>query len=179
MTNHTSPTSQRADNSRTADLRPSEGRAMETREISAPGYVPPSVMPDPRPQPGWVFGWIRISVYGEPDIKSVNAALSEGWVPCKRQDHPEIRMNNYGGFRNDAPQGDEVIVGGLMLCKKPVEQHAAKQKYFNDLTERQIQGVEAAYKSNAKADPRMPLDQMTVSSDVEFGKSSKRSSDSN
>ena len=62
---------------------------------------------------------------------------------------------------------DNVVLGGLMLCKAPVELVAERTAYFKNQTDGQMQAVDAQLmKEN---DARMPLFH-TAKSEVAFGK---------
>ena len=65
----------------------------ETREGSVrddDSWIPSSVLPTPEPRDGWRFRWIRTSVLGNPDNTNVSQKFRDGWVPVKREDHPEM-----------------------------------------------------------------------------------------
>ena len=53
---------------------PRKPRKIETRESEARdvSWEPASVLPDPDPQDGWVFRWIRTSMVGNPDNTNVS-----------------------------------------------------------------------------------------------------------
>ena len=65
--------------------RDTETRETEDRETH---YRPPSNLPDPTPQDGYVFRWIRTSMFGETDNRNVSMRYREGWEPCLAEDHP-------------------------------------------------------------------------------------------
>lgn len=158
--------------SRASDLRehnPARPPLNETRS-----FVPAGVMPEPNPEPGYDLGWVRVSALGFDDVNNVNKAYRENWRPCSKKDHPELHMETYGGFRNDAKQGDEIVIGGLMLMKRPSEYGVAKQKYYEGITDAQIRGVEARYKADAKQVSQMPLDEFQTNTEVEFGQGGRK-----
>ena len=71
-------------------------REIENRENSQrkKAWSPPQILPDPIPQPGWVFRWIRTSLMGQADPTNTSAKLREGWEPVKAEDHPELMMHS-------------------------------------------------------------------------------------
>jgi hypothetical protein len=78
-----------------ADERaPREPRTLETREseIREESWEPASILPDPLPQEGWVFRWIRTSMVGTLDNMNVSKRFREGWEPVKAEDHPELQI---------------------------------------------------------------------------------------
>lgn len=126
-----------------------------TREVS---WTPPSVLPDPIPVPGYVFRWIRVDTYGTPDPKNYQSRLREGWEPCRAEDHPEITSvmmpnsarNNSAPSRNpDQSASGNIVIGGLMLCRMPQEIADARNRYFRNIAERQLEAVDASYLNNA------------------------------
>jgi hypothetical protein len=64
-------------------------RTNETREVSTrpdDSWVPASILPDPEPQDGYVFRWIKTKVLGESDNVHVSRMFREGWQPVKAED---------------------------------------------------------------------------------------------
>jgi hypothetical protein len=93
-------------------------RSLETREKSTRRreWKEPTLLPDPDPQDGFVFKWIRQSMRGDADKVNVDKRFREGWEPVMVEDHPEI----VGEWVN-APKTGIVEHGGLILCKMPQE----------------------------------------------------------
>ena len=65
-------------------------REQETREqdVRKRSWELPNVLPTPRPEPGYEFHWVRISIRGEADPRNISLKLQEGWEPVKASDHP-------------------------------------------------------------------------------------------
>lgn len=124
-------------------------RELETREKTARHvYVPPSTLPDPTPEPGYVFRWIATHVMGQADPTNVSKKMREGWEPVKAADHPELMLVG------NAKTGN-VEIGGLMLCKMPIEQARARDAYYAKQAQAQMESVDNNFMRNN--DPRMPL----------------------
>jgi hypothetical protein len=123
-------------------------RDLETREkTTRAAYVPPSVLPEPTPEPGYSYRWIATHVYGTADPSNVSKKTREGWEPVKASDHPELMLpSNTAG---------NVELGGLMLCKMPTEMVHARNEYFQRQAEGQMQSVDNNLMR--QSDPRMPL----------------------
>jgi len=140
-------------------------RAMKTRESDErpKSWTPPQLLPDPNPEPGYAFRWIRVSTMNQPDPRNISGKLREGWEPVKASAHPEIRL--FG--ENDSRFPDAVIVGGLMLCKTPAEFVEQRNAYYGNQTESQMQSVDNSYMR--ESDSRMPLFKERKST-VTFGK---------
>ena len=124
-------------------------REMLSREKSArPVYVPPSTLPDPTPEPGYVYRWIATHMLGEADPTNVSKKMREGWVPVKAEDHPELQL------LGNAKTGN-VEIGGLMLCKMSKEMAEARNEYYARQAQSQMDSVDNHFMRNN--DPRMPL----------------------
>ena len=68
-------------------------RDLVSRDKSARAvYVPPSALPDPTPEPGYVYRWIATHVLGEAQNTNVSSKMREGWEPVKAADHPELML---------------------------------------------------------------------------------------
>jgi hypothetical protein len=142
------------------DKRETETRAASTRPAR---WMPPQLLPDPNPEAGYAFRWIRVATLGKEDATNVSSKLREGWEPVKASDHPEVRL--FGQTKNDFP--DSIVVGGLMLCKTPVEFTQQRDAYFAEQAEAQMNSVDNTYMR--ESDPRMPLFKER-SSKVTFGR---------
>lgn len=140
-------------------------RALKTREADErpKQWMPPQLLPDPTPEAGYAYRWIRISTMNQADPRNISGKLREGWEPVKASAHPEIRL--FG--ENDARFPDAVIVGGLMLCKTPAEFVEQRNAYYGQQTESQMQSVDNSFMR--EGDARMPLFKERKST-VTFGK---------
>jgi hypothetical protein len=124
-------------------------RDLVSREKTARSvYVPPSSLPDPTPEPGFVYRWIATHVLGQADPTNVSRKMREGWVPVKAEDHPELMLVGSSKTGN-------VEIGGLMLCKMSVEQARARDEYYAKQAQAQMDSVDNHFMRNN--DPRMPL----------------------
>ena len=128
-------------------------RELETREKTArkTAWKRPEVLPSPNQEEGYVYRWIRISTRGNVDGMNVSSKLREGWTAVKASDHPEITMVT---IENDRFK-DNVVIGGLMLCKAPVEMVEERNAYYNQQSESQMASVDNNLMR--ENDPRMPL----------------------
>jgi hypothetical protein len=134
-----------------AENRLNREQATREKTVRKKAWQRPEVLPSPNPEPGYEFHWVRISTQGQVDATNVSSKLREGWEPVKASDHPEITMVT---VENDRFK-DNVVIGGLMLCKAPVELIEERNEYYNDQSTAQIQSVDNNLMR--ENDPRMPL----------------------
>ena len=127
-------------------------------------WTPQSSLPVPEPKDGWVFRWIRTSSLGRSDNTNVSRQFREGWEPVRAEDHPELKIMS---DINSQFKGN-VEVGGLLLCKAPEERMKARQRHFQEVSDRQIEGVDRSYLR--ENDPRMPLLNPERSTRTTFGR---------
>ena len=128
--------------------REAETRALEERLAE---WQPPEVLPSPEPRDGWVFRWIRVSSYGESDMRNYSMRLREGWVPCPKSEHPELAaLNDF-----DKKESDQIVVGGLMLCRMPEEMVKKRRKHYQQMARTQVASLDQTLLKDE--DSRMPL----------------------
>ena len=140
-------------------------RESETREkkVHKKAWVRPETLPTPTPEAGYKYHWVRISTLGQADTGNVSAKLREGWEPVRADAHPEILSDE----ATDGRFKDNIIQGGLMLCKATVEMVEERNAYYSNQAASQIHSVDNSLMR--ENDPRMPLfnDRKTK---VTFGK---------
>ncbi len=146
-------------------IRGRTSRELETRaaEMRPRTWAPPQLLPDPTPEPGYGFRWIRLSTLNVPDAINISAKLREGWEPVKASMHPEIQM--LAGVETRFP--DSVEIGGLLLCKTPIELAEQRNAYYTQQANSQMESVDNNFMRDN--DPRMPLFKERKSN-VTFGK---------
>ena len=143
-------------------------RDLETREkMERPKmWRPPELLPNPNPEEGYAFRWIRVSTLNNPDPMNISSKLREGWEPVKASEHPEIQLMATG----DKPRfPDSIEIGGLILCKTPIEFVTQRNDHFQRQTDSQMQSVDNNFMR--ENDARMPLFRERRS-EVKFGRGS-------
>ena len=140
-------------------------RELETRDknVRKKAWTRPETLPSPTPQDGYEFRYIRVANQGQVDATNVSSKLREGWEPVKAVDHPEITMVAIEQERFK----DNVIIGGLMLCKAPSEMVEERTEHFQQQTDSQMRSVDNNLMR--ESDPRMPMFNERKSK-VTFGK---------
>ncbi len=128
-------------------------------------WMPPQLLPDPIPEEGYVYRWIRISTLGANDPINVSSKLREGWEPVKASAHPEIQLMGTGSGRFP----DSIEIGGLMLCKTPKEFTEQRNQFYQRQADGNMQAVDNNFMR--ESDPRMPMFKERRS-EVSFGRGS-------
>ena len=128
-------------------------RELEKRERTPrkQAWRRPELLPSPTPQAGYTFHWVRISTRGQSDATNVSSKLREGWEPVRAVDHPEIFLSSIENERFK----DNVVIGGLLLCKAPEELVKERNEYYAQQTKSQMIAVDQSLMR--ENDPRMPL----------------------
>lgn len=129
---------------------------LETHEED---WAPPSHLPDPKPQDGWRFRWVRLATLGETDRINVSKRRRGGWEPVSPDEQPALAV------LSDSPE--RVEIGGLMLCKASEETMRKRDAYYARMAQEQVSGLSGKFRESAGEDRRMPLieqRQTTVSS---------------
>ena len=102
-------------------------------------------------QEGWEYKWIRKAIMGIADPTNMSKSLREGWEPCRLEDHAEMMLAVDG----DAKNSGLIEVGGLVLCKIPLEMFNQRQDYYMKQAQGQMESVDAQV--DRENDKRMPI----------------------
>ena len=144
---------------------PRDGEQRDRDVRPSDSWIPASVIPDPEPQDGWVFRWVRTSILGQTDATHTSRMFREGWEPVRAEDHPELMLTSDVGSKFEG----NIEVGGLLLCKAPEAQMMARSEHFQKMADNQMQSVDNNYLR--ENDPRMPLLEPERSTRTTFGRS--------
>ena len=145
------------------DNRLNRDQATREKKVAKRSWEAPELLPMPDPQPGWAFRWVRIATLGETDARNMSSKIREGWVPVKAVDHPEITLVT---VENEKFK-DNIVIGGLLLCKMPQEMQDERREYYEGITKAQMDAVDNNLMR--ENDPRMPIFN-DRKSNVTFGK---------
>ena len=125
-----------------------ENRESAQRKMT---WTPPQTLPEPEPQPGYVFRWIRTSIMGQADPSNTSAKFREGWEPVKAEDQPKLMMQ---ADPNSRFKGN-IEIGGLLLCKAPEELMQQRYQFYAKQAQDQVKSVDNNFMR--LNDERMPL----------------------
>lgn len=123
----------------------------------------PSTLPDPDPQDGYVYRWIRTATFGQPDPTNVSARFREGWQPVPKEEVEYLGL--MPDHRSRFPANLEV--GGLLLCKMEAERAAQRQRHYEKMAQNQLSASDHNFMK--QSDPRMPILKPERSTMTTFG----------
>ena len=128
-------------------------RELDTRELveRPKQWQQPELLPEPDKQAGYAYRWIRISTLNNADPRNLSAKLREGWEPVRLEEQPKLQLLADPNSRFK----DNIEIGGLLLCKTPVEFVDQRNKHYSDQADAQMKAVENTLMR--QNDPRMPL----------------------
>jgi hypothetical protein len=123
----------------------------------------PELLPEPDKQPGFAYRWIRVSMLNSADPRNLSSKLREGWEPVRAEEQPKFQLlvDPESRFK------DNIEIGGLLLCKTPIELVEQRTEYYEKQTQSQTDAVDNNLMR--QNDPRMPLFNERKSS-TSFGK---------
>jgi hypothetical protein len=140
-------------------------RELETRAVSErpKQWQPAELLPEPDKQAGYAYRWVRTSTLNNADPRNLSSKLREGWEPVRLEEQPKFKLlvDPQSRFQ------DNIEIGGLLLCKTPLEFVDQRNAHYNQLTQSQTEAVDNNLMR--QSDPRMPLFNERKSS-TSFGK---------
>jgi len=126
-------------------------------------WQPPELLPEPDKQPGFAYRWIRVSMLNQADPRNISSKIREGWEPVRIEEQPKFKLlvDPDGRFK------DNIEIGGLLLCKTPLEFVEQRDSHYAKVTQSQTDAVDNNLMR--QSDPRMPLFKENKST-TSFGK---------
>ena len=114
-------------------------------------WRPPETLPQPNDRPGWSHRYIRISMMGQSDPSNISGKLREGYEPVKAEDYPELMVHAItdGRFKGN------IEIGGLLLCRIPLEFMKQREAYYAKQNQAQMESVDNNFLRDSN--PKMPL----------------------
>jgi hypothetical protein len=128
-------------------------------------WTPPQLLPEVIPEDGWAYRWIRTSTLGNDDAMNISSKFREGWEPVKAAEQPHMQLMHSAKHR----YADSIEVGGLILCKMPMEFAKQREAHFQQQTDGQMSSVDNNFMR--ENNPKMPLFKERRS-EVSFGRGS-------
>jgi len=126
-------------------------------------WMQAELLPEPDKQPGYVYRWIRVSTMNAIDQRNITGKYREGWEPVASEEQPKFKLLTDPGSRFVG----QIEIGGLLLCKCPIEMMEQRNEYYSKQTRAQAEAVDNNLMR--QSDPRMPIFQERKSS-TSFGK---------
>jgi len=128
-------------------------RELETRQTTErpKQWAPAELLPEPDKQPGYAYRWIRVSTLNTADPRNISSKMREGWEPVRIEEQPKFALLADPNSRFK----ENIEIGGLLLCKTPVEFVQQRNAHYQQLTESQTRAVDNSLMR--ENDPRMPL----------------------
>ena len=126
-------------------------------------WTPPQILETPDAPPGIKYRWIRTHIRGEDDKTNVHMRIREGFEPVKPS---EVAGDDLPTI-DDGKHAGTVGVGGLILCKIPVETANERNAHFERQTENQMRAVDNDLMR--EENPAMPMTRERKTQ-VSFGK---------
>jgi hypothetical protein len=142
--------------------REMESRTMQERPKQ---WAPAELLPEPDKEPGFAYRWIRVATLNVTDPRNLSGKLREGWEPVTVEEQPSMKLladpnSRYAG---------NIEIGGLLLCKTPIEFVQQRNAHVQRSTDAQTLAVDNNLMR--QSDPRMPIFNEKKSS-TSFGKGS-------
>ena len=140
-------------------------REVENREFDErpKQWMPAELLPEPDKQAGFAYRWIRVSMLNQADPRNISSKIREGWEPVRIEEQPKFKLLVDPNSRFK----DNVEIGGLLLCKTPIEFSQQRDAHYAKLTQSQAEAVDNNLMR--QSDARMPIFKESRSSSS-FGK---------
>ena len=128
-------------------------RELETRALTErpKQWTPPELLPEPDKEAGFAYRWVRVSTLNNADPRNLSSKIREGWEPVKLSEQPKFQLL----VDPDSRFKDNIEIGGLLLCKTPVEFIEQRNAYYQNQTQQQTEAVDNNLMR--QNDSRMPL----------------------
>ena len=140
-------------------------RELESRETQErpKQWAPAELLPEPDKEAGFAYRWIRVATLNQADPRNLSAKLREGWEPVRIEEQPKFQLL----VDPQSRYKDNIEIGGLLLCKTPIEFVEQRNAHYEKQTQAQTEAVDNNLMR--QSDPRMPIFQERKSSSS-FGK---------
>jgi hypothetical protein len=114
-------------------------------------WMQAELLPEPEKQFGYEYRWIRVSTLNAADPRNISGKFREGWEPVRIEEQPKFQfiVDPTSRFK------ENIEIGGLLLCKTPVEFVEQRNAHFAKEAQAQVDAVDNTMMR--QSDPRMPM----------------------
>lgn len=114
-------------------------------------WMQPELLPEPDKEAGFAYRWVRVASLNQADPRNLSAKLREGWEPVRIEEQPKFQLL----VDPQSRYKDNIEIGGLLLCKTPVEFVEQRNAYYAKQSQSQTDAVDNNLMR--QSDPRMPI----------------------
>ena len=127
------------DNNKNTDenRQPREAQTRE-KQVARKPWAPPSALDAPTPPEGYVHRWVRLEIRGQADRKNGMSKMREGWETERADEYTDFESPTIDDGKFEGVIG----VGGLILCRIPIETVQERSEYFASKTQSQMDAVD-------------------------------------
>jgi hypothetical protein len=142
-------------------------RSEETRDknLQRKPWIPPSSLDAPPPPEGYIHRWVRVETNGQDDRKNFSARIREGFEPVRAEEYPNFHLPTI----QDGRLAGVIGVGGLVLCRIPLETVRERTAHYQGVTADRMAAVDNDLLK--ESNPVMPIHKPDRRSKVTFGSS--------
>lgn len=128
-------------------------RELDTRAVveRPQQWMQPELLPEPDKEAGFAYRWIRVATLNNPDPRNLSGKLREGWEPVRIEEQPKFQLLVDPTSRYK----DNIEIGGLLLCKTPIEFVEQRNAHYSNQALAQNEAVDNNLMR--QSDPRMPI----------------------
>ena len=128
-------------------------RELKTREVTMrpKQWAPAELLPEPDKEAGFAYRWVRVSTLNNADPRNLSSKMREGWEPVRIEEQPKFKLLADPSSRYK----DNIEIGGLLLCKTPIEFVEQRNEHYAKQTQSQTEAVDNNLMR--QSDARMPL----------------------
>lgn len=122
------------------DARAPRGSRSEVRASDQDeSWTPAELLPEPVPQEGIVFRWLRLKTHGVVDETNISQRFREGWVLVKAEEQPELAAACSIGVERS---GGNIEVGDLVLAKMDSRRAIARRDHYVERSQLEMEAVD-------------------------------------
>lgn len=102
-------------------------------------WTAPTSLDAPPERQGFKQKWVRVAIYGRPDVQNMARKFKEGWLPRKADTVPKsfhvpsIRSGQFAGC---------IGVEGSILCEMPTSKRDQRNAHYRKRAEQMAQDIE-------------------------------------